>query len=114
MKLFRWYILPRDEVIEGLRGNVSSLQIKRNRLGARCAEMANALQKQKGQTADDQRYIDLLEAELPRATVVSIRKRLKRARTESASPASRGMSTPDSSRVSAENHRAPDGDSSDV
>jgi hypothetical protein len=72
--------MPRDEVIAGLRGEVSSLTIKRNRLGQRCAQMANAVGKQKAQTAADQRYIDALESHLTAETIAMVRQEMKAAR----------------------------------
>lgn len=77
MRIFGWYLLPRDEVIEGLRANVGQLQIKRNRMGARCAQMAEKVQKMKGQVADDQAYIDEIEALLTPEQVAEVRRASK-------------------------------------
>jgi hypothetical protein len=77
-RIWPWSRISRLTVeLRATRLACSAADKKANRLSTRIGKLDAALSKQKAQTADDQRYIDALEAELPTETITFIRTRMQ-------------------------------------
>lgn len=73
MRAFGYAIVPGGEVVDALRSQVGRQMSRSVRLGRKMEALAAKNGRLKSQIADDQRYIDLLEAEVPASTLTAIR-----------------------------------------